>query len=519
MPLIRKSPTPTRTRRLSLNDLLNPTDPRDSSLSITFSLDYLPAPTLSAVRTISKHEMMLMLSDDETSDTPISPPPSAPTSPLYNHHHRASETTTIATEMNSNNSNNNEALTPVSVSTSASASTTTLASERVYPKPPKKRLRPTLQISTSTFPSASQTFPYDFYTSSSSSASRAPVISHLATPRPTEGFDLAVRIHQVSSDLLAARLANRAVRLEDGSMILPQIPTTPKTEEVSTPAKRSSTYANDEPSKYASSLLALSKGSYFDVEDQQTRQQQQQHQQASKRRRPSLPETNYSIKSSSFSSTTKMSSAPKQSPSIITKSHTKPKKLSSKPSSKLVSKPSTSSSDTSDKPSTPTGSCQFCGARKTGQWRRGPLGQRTLCNACGINWMKKVKAEMSRRGISMEEAEKIVGDDRAKFRKSLSVGPPVVEISTKMNGAGKKKKSVSSVGGVPTNSSSLSKEKNAVVKRGQESRKGSCSPGRDMRMKVEVMSPGRQVDLADVLIAAAVAAEEGFEGGLDEDEL
>jgi hypothetical protein len=69
-----------------------------------------------------------------------------------------------------------------------------------------------------------------------------------------------------------------------------------------------------------------------------------------------------------------------------------------------------------------SGACQFCGIRKTGQWRRGPLGQRTLCNACGINWCKKVKAEMKGRGCSLEEAERIVGDDGSKFRKVLLVG-------------------------------------------------------------------------------------------------
>jgi hypothetical protein len=45
---------------------------------------------------------------------------------------------------------------------------------------------------------------------------KAPIISQLATPRPRAGFDLAVRIHQVSYVLLAARLAGpgrRALRL------------------------------------------------------------------------------------------------------------------------------------------------------------------------------------------------------------------------------------------------------------------------------------------------------------------
>ena len=36
-------------------------------------------------------------------------------------------------------------------------------------------------------------------------------------------------------------------------------------------------------------------------------------------------------------------------------------------------------------------SCQVCGTRKTGQWRRGPNGPRTLCNGCGLSWAKSVR--------------------------------------------------------------------------------------------------------------------------------
>ncbi|EEF44296.1 GATA transcription factor, putative [Ricinus communis] len=30
--------------------------------------------------------------------------------------------------------------------------------------------------------------------------------------------------------------------------------------------------------------------------------------------------------------------------------------------------------------------CQHCGAEKTPQWRAGPLGPKTLCNACGVRY-------------------------------------------------------------------------------------------------------------------------------------
>lgn len=30
--------------------------------------------------------------------------------------------------------------------------------------------------------------------------------------------------------------------------------------------------------------------------------------------------------------------------------------------------------------------CQHCGAEKTPQWRAGPMGSKTLCNACGVRY-------------------------------------------------------------------------------------------------------------------------------------
>lgn len=32
--------------------------------------------------------------------------------------------------------------------------------------------------------------------------------------------------------------------------------------------------------------------------------------------------------------------------------------------------------------------CRNCGALSTPQWRCGPEGPRTLCNACGVRWRK-----------------------------------------------------------------------------------------------------------------------------------
>jgi hypothetical protein len=37
--------------------------------------------------------------------------------------------------------------------------------------------------------------------------------------------------------------------------------------------------------------------------------------------------------------------------------------------------------------------CLSCGVKQTPEWRRGPAGAKTLCNACGLHWAKVLKAE------------------------------------------------------------------------------------------------------------------------------
>lgn len=37
--------------------------------------------------------------------------------------------------------------------------------------------------------------------------------------------------------------------------------------------------------------------------------------------------------------------------------------------------------------------CHFCGRKETPEWRKGPSGPATLCNACGLQWAKKQKAQ------------------------------------------------------------------------------------------------------------------------------
>ncbi|KAM1172283.1 hypothetical protein TB2_022105 [Malus domestica] len=35
--------------------------------------------------------------------------------------------------------------------------------------------------------------------------------------------------------------------------------------------------------------------------------------------------------------------------------------------------------------------CQHCGTEKTSQWRPGPHGNKTLCDACGVRYRKSGK--------------------------------------------------------------------------------------------------------------------------------
>ncbi|KAI0028224.1 GATA zinc finger-domain-containing protein, partial [Vararia minispora EC-137] len=39
----------------------------------------------------------------------------------------------------------------------------------------------------------------------------------------------------------------------------------------------------------------------------------------------------------------------------------------------------------------PPGKCHSCGIRETPEWRRGPDGARTLCNACGLHYAKLLR--------------------------------------------------------------------------------------------------------------------------------
>ncbi|KAI8055561.1 uncharacterized protein B0P05DRAFT_288157 [Gilbertella persicaria] len=47
--------------------------------------------------------------------------------------------------------------------------------------------------------------------------------------------------------------------------------------------------------------------------------------------------------------------------------------------------------------------CDSCNSTETPEWRRGPLGPRTLCNACGIIWRKLCKKQKENSTLDMKE--------------------------------------------------------------------------------------------------------------------
>ncbi|CAN3356653.1 hypothetical protein DICA2_C04390 [Diutina catenulata] len=55
--------------------------------------------------------------------------------------------------------------------------------------------------------------------------------------------------------------------------------------------------------------------------------------------------------------------------------------------------------------------CQHCGSRDTPEWRRGPEGPRSVCNACGLFFSKLIRRYGINEAISMMRTRKLNGQD------------------------------------------------------------------------------------------------------------
>jgi len=62
--------------------------------------------------------------------------------------------------------------------------------------------------------------------------------------------------------------------------------------------------------------------------------------------------------------------------------------------------------------------CKICGDTQTPEWRKGPQGSHTLCNACGLNYAKKVKQErqnLERQGRRKQSIDVIIDNCKHQF--------------------------------------------------------------------------------------------------------
>mmetsp|Transcript_2565 Transcript_2565/g.6568 ORF Transcript_2565/g.6568 Transcript_2565/m.6568 type:complete len:369 (-) Transcript_2565:1636-2742(-) len=65
--------------------------------------------------------------------------------------------------------------------------------------------------------------------------------------------------------------------------------------------------------------------------------------------------------------------------------------------------------------------CKSCGATKTPQWREGPLGPKTLCNACGVKWLRQLKK--SREAVAPAKVHATRRVNRVSRASSEDAGP------------------------------------------------------------------------------------------------
>ncbi|EGO25060.1 GATA-4/5/6 transcription factor [Serpula lacrymans var. lacrymans S7.9] len=71
---------------------------------------------------------------------------------------------------------------------------------------------------------------------------------------------------------------------------------------------------------------------------------------------------------------------------------------------------------------TPPGKCHSCNIRETPEWRRGPDGARTLCNACGLHYAKLVRKRDKAIGADGQAARIDMETLRASARASELAG-------------------------------------------------------------------------------------------------
>ncbi|ORX88039.1 hypothetical protein K493DRAFT_341414, partial [Basidiobolus meristosporus CBS 931.73] len=103
--------------------------------------------------------------------------------------------------------------------------------------------------------------------------------------------------------------------------------------------------------------------------------------------------------------------SPKHSPSPL-KSAEKPKKRTKNNQAKLY--------------------CHSCNCTDTPEWRKGPLGPRTLCNACGLIWAKlsKKKAKEAQQAVKNRGADLKLNESQSSTTGTTSISNTYNHVSS-----------------------------------------------------------------------------------------
>jgi len=68
----------------------------------------------------------------------------------------------------------------------------------------------------------------------------------------------------------------------------------------------------------------------------------------------------------------------------------------------------------------------MCGATKTPEWRRGPAGDHTLCNACGLQYAKSMKKQKRDKEVKEPGSKKKKADNL----EDLPISTPTTIVNT-----------------------------------------------------------------------------------------
>jgi hypothetical protein len=81
--------------------------------------------------------------------------------------------------------------------------------------------------------------------------------------------------------------------------------------------------------------------------------------------------------------------------------------------------------------------CEVCGATETPQWRRGPGGKRTLCNACGVKWssgrLQFPNPPGSPFPFTLTESEHVDTSDPTSAFEDIEIGSPAWKLQLEVS--------------------------------------------------------------------------------------